>query len=251
VGTIGPGWGLAFDAATFVGSAACLAGMRTAPTAGLAPRQTMIAELRAGWRAFRSRAWLWITVLFFTLYIGFCFAPVEVLGPQVARLSLGGPGAWAAISAALGIGALAGGVVGLRLRPRHPLRLAFGTFLVATPALIALLAAHAPLPLILLAALIDGATGTLFNIFWFTAIQSDVPAAELSRVSSWDYLGSLGMQPVGQLVAGPVAVAIGISSTLYLAAGLALVLFAAVLAVPAVRNFSPASSGRSDPARVA
>jgi ABC-type nickel/cobalt efflux system permease component RcnA len=58
------------------------------------------------------------------------------------------------------------------------------------------------------------------------------------------------MQPVGQLVSGPVAVAIGISSTLYLAAGLALVLFAGVLAVPAVRNFSPASSRRSDSAGV-
>jgi MFS family permease len=251
VGTIGPGWGLAFDAATFAGSAACLAGMRIAGTVGLAPRQTMIAELRAGWRAFRSRAWLWITVLFFTLYVGLCFAPLQVLGPQVARLSLGGPGAWAAISVALGIGALAGGVVGLRLRPRYPLRFAFGTFLVTTPALIALLAAHAPLPLILLAALIDGSMGTLFNVFWFTAIQSDVPAAELSRVSSWDYLGSLGMQPVGELAAGPVAMAIGISSTLYLAAGVALALFAGVLAVPAVRNFSLAHSRRPGHDRVA
>ena len=44
--------------------------------------------------------------------------------------------------------------------------------------------------MILLAALIDGCTGTLFNVFWFTAMQSDVPSAELSRVSSWDYLGS-------------------------------------------------------------
>ena len=246
VGTIGPGWGLAVDAATFVGSALCLAGMRLAPTAGLAPRQTMITELRAGWRAFRSRAWLWITVLFFTLYVGFCFAPLEVLGPQVARLSLGGPGAWAAISVALGVGALAGGVVGLRLRPRHPLRFAFGIFLVSTPALIGLIAAHAALALILLAALIDGCAATLFNVFWFTAMHSDVPAAELSRVSSWDYLGSLAMQPVGALVAGPVAVAIGISTTLYLAAGLAMVLFAVVLAVPAVRNFSPASPRRSD-----
>ena len=63
VGTIGPGWGLAFDAGTFVGSAACLAGMRTAGTVDYAPRQTMIAELRTGWRAFRSRAWLWTTVV--------------------------------------------------------------------------------------------------------------------------------------------------------------------------------------------
>jgi predicted MFS family arabinose efflux permease len=238
VATIGPGWGLAADATTFCGSALCLLAMRLGPRAGEDVRGTMVAELRAGWSAFRSRDWLWATVLFFTLYIGFCFAPLQVLGPQVARLSLGGPGAWAAISVALGVGALAGGAVGLRVRPRHPLRVAFLVFLVATPALIALIAAHAPLALIVLAALVDGTTGTLFNVFWFTALQSQVAPGELSRVISWDYLGSLGMQPVGQLVSGPVAVMIGLSSTLYLSAGLALVLFAGVLAVPAVRNFS-------------
>jgi predicted MFS family arabinose efflux permease len=242
VGTIGPGWGLAFDAATFVGSAVCLAGMRINGPGSAAPRQRMIAELRAGWRAFSSRTWLWTTVLVFTLYLAFGLAPLQVLGPQVARLSLGGPGAWAAISVGLGLGALAGGLLAFRLRPRYPLRFAFIALLIATPTLVALLAAHAPLPLLVLAAVIDGSTGTLFNIFWFTAMQSDVPAAELSRVSSWDYLGSLGITPVGQLAAGPIAIAIGISSTLYLAAGLALILFALALAVPAVRNFTAAGA---------
>lgn len=90
VATIGPGWGLGFDAATFVGSAACLAGMRLT-TAPAAARLPMVVELREGWRAFRTRTWLWVTVVFFTLYIGLCFAPWQVLGPQVARLSLGGP----------------------------------------------------------------------------------------------------------------------------------------------------------------
>jgi MFS family permease len=256
VATIGAGWGLAIDAATFVGSAACLllivpavsragvsgaglsgAGVSGAGVGGPAEPAGTISELRAGWRAFRSRDWLWVTVAFFTLYIGFCFAPLQVLGPEVARRALGGPGAWAAISVALGAGAIVGGVLGFRLRPRHPLRAAFGVFLVATPTLIALIAAHASLWLIVPAALIDGSTGTLFNVFWFTALQSEVPAGELSRVASWDFLGSLALQPVGLLVAGPVAGAIGVSSTLYGAAGLALVLFASVLAVPAVRNF--------------
>ncbi len=240
VATVGPGWGLAADAASFVGSAACLAALHANPVT-VEARSSMVTELRAGWRAFRSRAWLWITVAFFTLYIGFCFAPLEVLGPQVARLSLGGPGAWAAISVALGVGAVIGGGLGLRLRPRYPLRLAFTVFVVATPTLTALIAVHAPLALIVAAALVDGATGTLFNVFWFTALQTDVPAGELSRVASWDYLGSLGLQPVGQVMSGPVAAAIGLSGTLYVAAGLALVLFGAALAAPSVRNFKLSS----------
>jgi len=94
-----------------------------------------------------------------------------------------------------------------------------------------------------LAALVEGATGTLFNVFWFTALQSEIAPGELSRVISWDYLGSVALQPVGQLVSGPIAAAIGLSSTLYVAAGVALVLFTSVLAVPAVRNFALSQSG--------
>jgi predicted MFS family arabinose efflux permease len=244
VAVVSPGWGLAFDAVTFLASAACLTAM-PALHGAVAERSSMLGELRAGWSAFRARAWLWITVVCFTLYVGLCWAPLQVLGPQVARLWLGGPGAWAAISVALGVGSVLGGVLALRLRPRYPLRLAFGVFVVATPALTALIAAHAPLPLIAAVALLDGCTGTLFNTFWFTAMQSDVPAGEQARVSSWDYLGSLALAPAGQAVAGPVAAAVGLSATLYGAAILTFVFFAAALAAPAVRNFRPARGGVS------
>ena len=241
VATLGPGWGLAIDAATFVASAVFLSFIRVSPVL-TAVRASTFAELRAGWHAFRSRAWLWVTVVFFTVFLAFVFSPLQVLGPQVARLSLGGPGAWAAISTALGLGAVLGGMIGLRWRPRHPLRAAFISFLIAGPALLVLLAAHAPLALILAAALIDGSSGTLFNVFWFTAQQQEIPPAELSRVSSWDYLGSLALQPVGLAVSGPIGAAIGLSTTLYAAAGLFLVLLLTVLAVPSVRNFSGAGN---------
>jgi MFS family permease len=233
-----PGWGLAFDALTFLGSAACV---RAMPAIVAAPRTpaTMLQELRGGWQAFRARRWLWITVSCFTLYIGMGWGPWQVLGPQVARLSLGGPGAWAAIVVALGVGSILGGLVALRARPRHPLRMAFAVFVLITPLLFALVAAHAPLPVILPVAVIDGASATMFNTFWFTAVQSDVPADELARVFSWDYLGSVVILPVGQALSGAVGGLLGLSATLYVAAGVSLVLFALGLAAPSVRNFSP------------
>jgi MFS family permease len=240
VATFGAGWGLAVDAATFVASAGFLGMMRVTPVV-VSARTTTLNELRAGWRSFRSRAWLWVTVAYFTLFMAFVFGPLTVLGPAVARVALGGPAAWAAISTALGLGAVLGGVVGLRWRPLHPLRAAFVAFLVGGPALFCLLAAHAPLLPILVAGLIYGASGTLFDVFWTTAIQAEVPPAEQSRVSSWDYLGSLALQPVGYAICGPVAAAIGLSSTLYGAAGLFVALLIGALAVPAVRNFSYAA----------
>jgi hypothetical protein len=57
-------------------------------------------------------------------------------------------------------------------------------------------------------------------------------------VTSWDYLGTLAMQPLGLALTGPVAAAVGLSETLYGAAALSVVFVLAVLAVPAVRNFT-------------
>jgi predicted MFS family arabinose efflux permease len=241
VATAGPSWGLAVDAATFLASAAFLAGIRVAHVAPPA-RRPMVVELREGWHGFRSRDWLWLTVLVFTLYMGFCYAPFQVIGPQVARLSLGGPGAWAAISVALGVGAVIGGGLSLRLHPRYPLRVSFALFAVVTPLLLALVAAHAPLAVLIAIAVVDGSTGSLFNVLWYTALQSDVPTSELSRVASWDYFGSVALWPLGQAISGPIAVAIGLSATLYGSAALALVLFAGALVPRAIRDFTLASN---------
>jgi predicted MFS family arabinose efflux permease len=237
VAGIGAGWALAIDAASFAVSVVLLARLRLAPV--IAPtRTTLLGELRAGWNAFFSRPWLWITVAWFTVFIGFVYAPYAVLGPQVARTALGGVGAWAAISTGAGVGAVAGGLLGIRWRPRHSLRVSFLVFLISGPPLWVLLGAHAPVPVLVVLAVLDGAAGTLFNLFWYTAIQREVPHEELARVSSWDYLGSLLLLPVGQVLAGPVSKAIGLSNTLYVTGGLFAVLVLVVLAVPAVRDFT-------------
>lgn len=238
----GAGWGLAGDAATFALSAVALGVMRLGPAADAqaqaAPARGMLADLRDGWRSFVSRRWLWVSVAYFTLFVGFVFAPYQVLGPAVARSALGGAGAWAAINVALGLGSVGGGLLGLRWRPAHPLRVTILMFAVAEPALFVLLGLHADLAAIIAVALFDGSVGSLFNAFWYTAVQSRIPPGEISRVTSWDYLGSLVLQPAGLAATGPVAVAVGVSTTLYGAAGLAVLLAAAVLAVSAVRNFT-------------
>ena len=237
---IGAGWGLAVDAATFILSAAFLAGLRIErPVAAARARTTsMLSELRAGWHAFSSRRWLLITVGYFTIAFLFCFSALKVLGPDVALKSLGGAGAWAAISAVTGVGAVLGGVLSLRWTPRYPLRAGFVTTLLGGPMLLLLLAALAPLWLVLIAALIEGVAGTLFNAMWFTAMQQGVPAEEISRVTSWDAVGSYALQPIGLAIAGPIAAAVGLSTALYGAGAIFMLITIAVLAVPSVRNFT-------------
>jgi MFS family permease len=237
VATLGAGWGLAIDAGTFLASAAALWLMRVQAIVP-APRTGTFSELRAGWRAFRSRTWLWVSVLEFMAANALSFSPYLVLGPEVARTSLGGPAAWAAIGTASGIGALLGGTFGLRWHPRFPLRAMFVTSLLGTSPLLALLAASAPLPALLGAAVISGMSITFFNLVWFTVVQQRIPGEELSRISSWDALGSYVISPIGLAAAGPIGIALGIPTTLYAAAALGVLSTLAVLAVPSVRNLT-------------
>ncbi len=239
---VGAGWGLAADAVTFIVSAAFLAALRVDLARHVARERTtgLVTELRDGWKAFSSRRWLLISVGYFTLMFAFGFSVLRVLGPEVCQKALGGPGAWAAISAVTGVGALAGGLFALRWKPAHPLRAAFTISLFGAPLTLLLLGAHAALWLILLTALIEGVTGTFFNAVWFTAMQQAVPAEEISRVTSWDAVGSYALQPVGLALAGPVAALIGVSTTLYAAGGIFLLITLAVIAVPSIRNFSGA-----------
>jgi Major Facilitator Superfamily len=237
---VGAGWGLAVDAATFVLSAMFLSRLRieTEPRAASEQATSVLRELREGWKTFSSRRWLLISVGYFTLMYAFGFSALRVLGPEVAEKALGGPGAWAAISAVTGVGAVAGGLFALRWKPAHPLRAVFIVTLFGAPLTLLFLAAHAALWLILVTALVEGVAGTVFNAIWFTAIQQEVPAEELSRVSSWDAVGSYALQPVGLAVMGPIAAAVGVSTTLYAAGIIFLVITFGVIAIPSVWGFT-------------
>ena len=243
--TIGPGWGFAIDAASFVLSGIFLSRLRTDRSARVEISNTF-QDLRSSWQTFRSHSWLWAIAVFFALFLAFGYSPLQVLGPQVSRLFLGGAGAWAAINVARGVGSLLGGALSLRWKPRYPLRAAFVFFLIGAPALLASIAAHAPLALIILFAVLDGVTVGVFDTFWFTAVQHRVPADQLSRVAAWDALAADTLQPIGQATSGPVGALLGLSTTLYAAAGLTLVMILAILGFPAVRHFSHQDDDQSD-----
>jgi predicted MFS family arabinose efflux permease len=237
VAGFGAGWALAIDAATFGVSAIFLAQLRLPPHATLPP-QSFLKDLREGWHEFASRTWVWMIVL--SASIGNMMTAIfSVLGAVIAKTSLGGAGAWAAILASLGIGSLFGGLVSLRIRVRHPLFFAasLGGFL-ALP--MALLALQAPVALIAAGALLAGGGNMIFNSLWETSLQQHIPASALSRVSAYDWFGSLAFQPLGLVLAGPAAAAIGISTTLWVATAVTLAMAVLVIATPSVRQLEAA-----------
>jgi MFS family permease len=233
VAGVGAGWALAIDAVTFAFSAFFLAQLRL-PAHVTLPPQSFLADLREGWREFSSRSWVWMIVIAASLG-NMVLSVWFVLGAEISKTSLGGPRAWAAILASLGVGSLVGGFIALRVQVRHPLY--FGSSLLAFLALpIALLALGLPAAVIAGGALLAGMGNMVFNSLWETTLQRHIPPSSLSRVSAYDWFGSLAFQPLGFVIAGPAAVAIGTGTTLWIATGTILVMTAAALLTPSVRR---------------
>ena len=242
VATAGPGWAIALDALSYLVSALFLVALRIDESLRRIGGRSFIAELGEGWRAFRSRTWLVALVGEYALYHFAVFAPFYVLGPTVAARELGGAPAWGTILALYGLGAIAGGIGGLRLRPRRPLFVVSCLFLVNALPLVALALLDSVVPIAVAASLAGAATGYGAAV-WETTLQERVPPEVLSRVSSYDWLGSMAFLPLGYAAVGPAAEWLGVGSVLLIGATLQAVSVPALLAVPSVRAVDGVNAG--------
>lgn len=201
----GAGWAFLLDAATFVVSAALLLRVRTAGTApATGERGTVLGELTEGFREVSTRPWLWVTVVVFSLAVPVGYAPLFVLGPTIARETYDSAAVFGIVTAAYGAGALLGALVGLRWRPRHPMRAAF-LVIAVWPLMLVSFAAGAPVALVLLLSVGTGVGFALFEVLWDTTMAERIPPHALSRASAWEWMGSLALLPFGYLLAGPAA----------------------------------------------
>jgi MFS family permease len=175
---------------------------------------------------------LWTTIVFFGIG-NFAFSAYFVLGPVIAKRDLGGAPAWAAITTAFSIGALVGGLVALRIRPRKPLAASCAA---AWPIILQPIGFGLGFPLWALIAIsaVSGAGIAVHLALWFTVFQQHVPPEAVSRVSSYDAFGSFVLGPLGAALAGPVAAVIGIRETLLAAAAVIAVTEVIVFAQPSV-----------------
>ena len=234
VAAFGSGWAIAVDAGSYVLAASLIALMRLPP---LEAREgaRFVSELVEGWREFRSRPWLWSIVLQFSVLLMVTIGAFSVLGPVVADEELGGPKAWGAILTAQAAGLVVGGLVGLRYRPRRMLVVATLAIMLMPAPLVAL---GFPLGVAWIAALgfLSGFGIEIFSLLWHTTVQQEVPPAKLSRVYSYDALGSLALVPLGPAAAGPIADQIGVRATLWGAAAIGVAVTVAVLFVTEVRT---------------
>lgn len=229
VAAVGPGWAAALNGAALATSAILLSrlGLRAHRRAGA----STLGELKAGWREFAGRQWLWVIALQGTVVIAAISAFNGVIGPLYMAHGHGGARAWGMVAGCEALGVLVGGRIAAHWRPNRPI-LAAVLLIAPLGAPMLLLALGLGWPILAVAMLLGGICQTAFATFWSTTVQNSVPNEVLSRVRSWDLLGALTLAPVGLLIAGPVTDAAGTQTT---AAGSGLL----IMAVTALALLSP------------
>jgi MFS family permease len=236
VATVGPGYALLLDGATYATSALLLSLMRLPGSAATGAATNFIRELRDGWQAFTEHTWVWLLTAWISLYFLVTYSPFFVLGPYIAKQSLGGASAWAVVVTGEAVGSLAGGLVGLRFRPNRSM-LVIGALFTVTALQSVALALRAPVVVIGAAAVLAGFAFSFGTVMWDTSLQKQIPRDKLSRVSAYNWMGAMAFLPAGYAIAGPVADVIGMSASLWIGAAWIVATTAAVLCVPSVRDF--------------
>jgi MFS family permease len=228
VGLHGSGAAFLADGGTFLISALMLClmssrrpGTPAAPETAAASARTMRRDVGEAWRYVRGHAWLWVTLVAAGIAYLLFMGPAEVLLPFVVKRELHGDGLQLGlVMGAGGLGSVACALTMARSSlPARGIRFVYSVWTMATLAVVGYGLAHAVWQL-MLASLAFNLLETAGTIVWMTMKQQRVPTDLLGRVSSLDWLISIGLLPLSFALTAPVAALIGARATL-VAAGCA------------------------------
>ena len=237
IDAFGPAITLGIDAASFFVSGLLVFTFRHLTPRAEHTENTMIDDLRHGWKVFISFRWIVIIVAVFS-FIVMCWAAAEnVLGPLIALEHFDGAKSWSYVITAESVCLVVGSLIAIKVKPKYPMRfLMLSSFTITF--YIASLAKPQSLAVIAVGAFLFGITLDLWGTLWSTALQRKVPRDSLSRVSSFDAMGSLMFRPIGLAIAAPLSTLLGMETFIYILA--VITVFAIVLPLfnSEVRNMS-------------
>jgi MFS family permease len=228
---------LSIDAASFMISGVMIYSFRHLTPRAAHSENTVLADLRHGWKVFISFKWIVVLVLSWSFLV-MCWAAAEnVLGPLIALEHFNGAKSWSLVITAESVGLIVGSIIALRIKPRYPLRfLQISSFTLTF--YILTMAKPQSLFVIAFAAFLFGITLDLWGTFWNTAMQKKVPREALSRVASFDAMGSMMFRPIGLAIAAPLSALFGIENFLYILAGVSVAAITLSFLNTEVRNMS-------------
>ena len=136
---------------------------------------------------------------------------------------------------AFGVGAVLGNAVALRFKPSRTLVASFTAMLLASLQG-AFFASGVGTGGIALLELLAGVGVALFYTLWESTIQEQVPPEATARVAAYDWGISVGLMPVGLLLAAPLADLLGVEEAMRAGTAVGIIAGLACLSVPAVRQ---------------
>lgn len=230
--TVGAGWAFVLDAATFGFSACTLALTKVRPVQ--VPRRSLRGDLAAGWAQVRARTWYWTSLIGHGTW-NFAAGMLATTGPLIAVTELGGKTVWLAALQASAVGYLTGAFIAGRTKVNRAILVGnIGLMSYAAP--LVLFAVAAPAWAVVAAYGLAMACLGFLNPIWQTAVQQQVPAEVLARVSAYDWLVSIGATPLGYVLGPVLAREYGYTWPLTGAAVLVLITLAIPVSLPEVRN---------------
>jgi len=237
IDVFGVAFTLAIDAASFFISGLMIFTFRHLTPRAQHTENTMLDDLLHGWKVFLSFRWIVIIVGAFS-FIVMCWAAAEnILGPLIALEHFNGPKSWSFVITAESAGLIVGSIIAIKVKPKYPLRfLMLSSFTITF--YIWSLAKPQSLLMIAFGAFLFGITLDLWGTLWSTALQRKVPRDSLSRVSSFDAMGSMMFRPIGLAIAAPLSTLLGIENFLQILAAITVVAIIVPLLDPQVRNMS-------------
>ena len=236
-GGLGSGGAFAVDAASFLVSAGAILLMRPPAHPRSEHVQSSFGALKEGFVFVRRRVWLWGTLLSAAIaYLAF-MGPAEVLLPYLVKNELNASASdLGFVFAAGGVGAiLAALIMGQRGHPSRDVTFMYVTWTLATLAIAGYGLATASWQL-MVACLLFNALETAGLIVWATIKQRHVPGSMLGRVSSLDWLISIGLLPLSFALTAPIAALVGVRATLIGAAVIGGVFTLGALFLPGMRT---------------
>lgn len=209
------GVALLIDGLTFVASALLLTRLKNLPPIESSGQpQGFLRQLREGFTEVVSRSWIWSGIVSFMIG-NLTAALILVLGP-VTTLDQG-PVLWGSVVSAISIGLIIGDLLAVQIKVRRPL--VVGKFVEMLQACLPIaLSVGAPTPIIIASAVPFGIAVSFPESLWHSSLQSNLRPSVLSRVASYDWLGSFALRPFASLFAVALLGALGNRDTFILIA---------------------------------
>jgi len=198
-------------------------------------RTTFTEEIREGLQVVWYYKWIAAMILMASVQLMMVIGVENVLLPVITKRDFGTASVFATSAALFSAGGAISAVICIKSKVKNPGLVSvvvWGLFILAP----LVLAFPNSKGLIFAAYFIAGFSVGPWEAFWATQVQREVPAEYQGRVFAIDYMGSLGLMPLGMALAGPLVNLFGERELLIGVAAFHLFICAVVLLVPGVRE---------------